>query len=48
MPERNKIIKNISTLFSLNFVSIKFRKKCTIFCEYLILQFLGQGRIGVY
>ena len=27
MPERSKIIENISTLFSLTLVSIKFRKK---------------------
>ena len=37
MPERSKIIKNISTLFSVNLVSIKFCEKSTIMLKIIII-----------
>ena len=37
MPERSKIIKNISTLFSVNLVSIKFCEKSTIMLKTIII-----------
>ena len=37
MPERSKIIKNISTLFSVNLVSIKFCEKSRIMVKTIII-----------
>ena len=37
MPERSKIIKNISTLFSINLVSIKVREKSKIILIIIII-----------
>ena len=37
MPERSKIIKNISTLFSVNLVSIKFCEKSTIMLKIIMI-----------
>ena len=37
MPERSKIIKNISTLFSINLVSIKCREKSKILLKVIII-----------
>ena len=37
MPERSKIIKNISTLFSVNLVNIKFCEKSTIMLKIIII-----------
>ena len=37
IPERGKIIKNISTLFSINLVSIKFREKSKIMLKIIII-----------
>ena len=37
MPERSKIIKNFSTLFSINLVSIKCREKSKILLEVIIV-----------
>ena len=36
MPEGSKIIKNISTLFSVNLVSIKFCEKSKIILKIII------------
>ena len=35
MPERSKIIKNISTLFSVNLVSIKLCEKSTVMLKII-------------
>ena len=35
MPEGSKIIKNISTLFSVNFVSIKLCEKSTVMLKII-------------
>ena len=37
MPERRKIITNISTLFSINLVSIKFREKSKNILKTIII-----------
>ena len=37
IPERSKIIKNISTLFSFNLVSIKFCEKSKIILKITII-----------
>ena len=37
MPERSKIIKNFSTLFSINLVSIKCREKSKILLKVIII-----------
>ena len=37
MPERSKIIKNISTLFSINLVSIKFCEKSKIILKIIVI-----------
>ena len=37
MPERSKIIKNISTLFSVNLVTIKFCEKSIIIIIIIVV-----------